>query len=116
MNNHHIAETGNRERKMNTDICGRIIDSFRTQIIRAWLHAMRRRSHKARNLTWARFRRLVKTWIPTAKATHPYPFERLHVTTFNADKIQAPVSLNPSQETLKSFINPGKGVPLGLDG
>jgi len=59
----------------------RSIDSFRTQIIRAWLHAMRRRSHKARNLTWVRFKRLVKTWIPTAKATHPYPFERLRVTT-----------------------------------
>lgn len=59
----------------------RSTDSFRTQIIRAWLHAMRRRSHKARNLTWARFRRLVKTWIPTAKTTHPYPFERLCVTT-----------------------------------
>jgi RNA-directed DNA polymerase len=56
-------------------------DAFRTEIIRAWLHAMRRRSHKARNLTWARFQRLVKTWIPTAKTTHPYPFERLRVTT-----------------------------------
>jgi group II intron reverse transcriptase/maturase len=59
----------------------RSTDSFRTQIIRAWLHAMRRRSHKARNLTWARFRRLVKTWIPTAKTTHPYPYQRLRVTT-----------------------------------
>ena len=59
----------------------RSTDSFRTQIIRAWLHAMRRRSHKARNFTWARFKRLVKTWIPTAKTTHPYPFERLRVTT-----------------------------------
>ena len=56
-------------------------DSFRTQIIRAWLHAMRRRSHKARKLTWARFRRLVKTWIPTAKTTHPYPFQRFRVIT-----------------------------------
>jgi len=56
-------------------------DSFRTQIIRAWLHAMRRRSHKARNLTWVRFRRLVKTWIPTAKTKHPYPFQRLRVRT-----------------------------------
>lgn len=56
-------------------------DAFRTQIIRAWLHAMRRRSHKARSLTWLRFSRLVKTWIPTAKTTHPYPYQRLHVNT-----------------------------------
>ena len=59
----------------------RSTDTFRTQIIRAWLHAMRRRSHKARNLSWVRFRRVVKTWIPTAKTTHPYPYQRLRVTT-----------------------------------
>ena len=56
-------------------------DFFRTQIIRSWLHAMRRRSHKARNLTWKRFKKLVKTWIPTAKTTHPHPFMRLNVRT-----------------------------------
>lgn len=56
-------------------------DSFRTQIIRGWFSALRRRSHKARKLTWQRFQRLVKTWIPTNKTIHPYPHERLCVNT-----------------------------------
>lgn len=55
-------------------------DAFRTQVIKAWFAALRRRSHKARRLTWERFQRLVKTWIPTAKRLHPYPGERFCVT------------------------------------
>jgi RNA-directed DNA polymerase len=57
----------------------RSIDSFRTEVIRGWFHALRRRSHKARNLTWDRFKRLISTWIPTAKIKHPYPNQRLCV-------------------------------------
>ncbi len=56
-------------------------DVFRTQIIRSWFSALRRRSQKARNLTWKRFQRLVKTWIPTTKTLHPYPYKRFCVTT-----------------------------------
>ncbi len=56
------------------------IDSFRTQVNRAWLRALRRRSQKSRNLTWDRIKRLVATWIPTARICHPYPNQRLCVT------------------------------------
>ena len=55
-------------------------DSFRTEVIRSWFKALRRRSHKARSLTWERFKRLVRTWMPTAKVRHPYPNQRLCVT------------------------------------
>ena len=55
------------------------IDRFRTEVIRGWLHALRRRSQKSRSLTWDRIKRLVKTWIPTAKTLHPYPNQRLYV-------------------------------------
>lgn len=55
------------------------IDAFRTEINKAWLFALRRRSHKARNLTWDRMKGLIKTWIPTAKIKHPYPNQRLCV-------------------------------------
>jgi RNA-directed DNA polymerase len=55
------------------------LDAFRTEINKAWLYALRRRSHKARNLTWDRMKRLIKTWIPTAKIKHPYPNQRLCV-------------------------------------
>ena len=55
------------------------LDAFRTEINKAWLYALRRRSHKARNLTWDRMTRLIKTWIPTARIKHPYPSQRLCV-------------------------------------
>ncbi len=55
-------------------------DAFRTAAMREWLHALRRRSQKARSLTWKRFQRLVRTWLPTSKVRHPYPNQRLRVT------------------------------------
>jgi len=55
------------------------VDRFRTEINRAWLFALRRRSQKSRNLTWDRIKRLIKTWIPTVKTRHPYPDQRLCV-------------------------------------
>lgn len=55
------------------------IDTFRTEVMRGWFRALRRRSQKARKLTWERFKRLVKTWLPTAKVRHPYPNQRLCV-------------------------------------
>jgi group II intron reverse transcriptase/maturase len=54
-------------------------DAFRTQVMRGWFHALRRRSQKAHTLTWERFKRLVRTWLPTTKVMHPYPNQRLHV-------------------------------------
>ncbi len=55
------------------------IDSFRTEVMRTWFYALRRRSQTARTLTWDRIKKLVRTWLPTAKVKHPYPSERLHV-------------------------------------
>ncbi len=55
-------------------------DAFRTAAMREWLHALRRRSQKARSLTWKRFQRLVRTWLPSSKVRHPYPTQRLRVT------------------------------------
>ncbi len=56
------------------------IDSFRTEVMRTWFYALRRRSQKARTLTWDRIKKLVRTWLPTAKIKHPYPNQRLRVT------------------------------------
>ena len=55
------------------------LEAFRTPLIRGWLSALRRRSQKARRLTWDRFKRLIQTWLPTAKIRHPYPNMRLRV-------------------------------------
>ena len=55
------------------------LNVFRTQINRHWLRALRRRSQKGRNLSWARMQRLLDTWIPPVRILHPYPNERLHL-------------------------------------
>ena len=56
------------------------IDAFRTQVMRSWFHALRHRSQTARKLTWERFKRLVKTWLPRTRVKHPYPSQRLCVS------------------------------------
>jgi RNA-directed DNA polymerase len=54
---------------------------FRYRICQLWYRSLRRRSHKARNLTWERMERLVNKWIPNPKILHPYPEQRLIVST-----------------------------------
>ena len=48
---------------------------FRYEVCRAWLSQLRRRSQNDR-MTWARFSRLVKKYIPTPRRVHPYPSQR----------------------------------------
>jgi RNA-directed DNA polymerase len=54
------------------------LKSFLHEIGRAWLWALRRRSQKGRHLSWARMKRLLVTWLPTARLHHPYPNVRFH--------------------------------------
>lgn len=53
-----------------------MIKAFRRECVRGWFKALRRRSQKARKLTWERMERLIKTWIPAAVPCHPYPSKR----------------------------------------
>ncbi len=55
------------------------LDTFRRQIQLSWLGALRKRSQKARSLTWERMKKLIATWLPTARIVHPYPDQRLCV-------------------------------------
>lgn len=55
------------------------LNSFRTQIRKHWIYALRHRSHKARKLTWKKMAKLDKTWIPRFRIMHPYPDQRLRV-------------------------------------
>lgn len=48
------------------------LESFRTQAVRAWLFALRRRSQRSR-LPWERFGKLADYWIPKPKILHPHP-------------------------------------------
>jgi RNA-directed DNA polymerase len=53
------------------------LEAFRTESVRSWLRAVRRRSQRHR-MKWDRFSRLVDRWIPHPKVLHPYPNERFY--------------------------------------
>jgi group II intron reverse transcriptase/maturase len=53
------------------------LEAFRTEAVRSWLRALRRRSQRHR-LKWERFRRHVDRWIPHPKVLHPYPNDRFY--------------------------------------
>ena len=46
---------------------------FRDAIQKLWLRTLRRRSQRGRRLTWVKFSKLSKRWLPTPKILHPYP-------------------------------------------
>lgn len=49
------------------------LDHLRWQTGKAWYMALRRRSQKADNLTWAEMETLIKTWLPKPRIIHPWP-------------------------------------------
>jgi group II intron reverse transcriptase/maturase len=51
---------------------GASLECFRTQIIRLWYRALRRRSQQ-RRITWEQFTRRAVAWIPSVRILHPYP-------------------------------------------
>jgi hypothetical protein len=48
------------------------LEAFRTETVRSWLRALRRRGQR-RRLRWERFRWHVDRWLPLPKVLHPYP-------------------------------------------
>ena len=58
----------------------RAVRSFRKQVTRHWLAALRSRSQRHR-LNWDRMNRLATRWLPSARVLHPYPDERFDVRT-----------------------------------
>lgn len=55
---------------------GRALNTFREQVIRHWLHTLRRRGQK-KPITWERMKKLTDRWLPTVRIIHPYPSTRL---------------------------------------
>ena len=57
------------------------LQQFRAAIQDLWYRVLRRRTQRGRRLTWPKFSRLTKRWLPTPKILHPYPnvrFARLY--------------------------------------
>jgi RNA-directed DNA polymerase len=59
---------------------GPALGAFRDTIARTWLWVLRRRSQKSR-MSWSRFAKYAKRWLPTPRICHPYPLVRFAVTT-----------------------------------
>jgi RNA-directed DNA polymerase len=58
----------------------RKLDAFKYQVRRLWLQSLRRRSQRHR-ITGERMDRLAARWLPRVRILHPYPEQRLRVTT-----------------------------------
>jgi group II intron reverse transcriptase/maturase len=52
------------------------LGTFRTQCVRSWYRALRRRSQKSR-LSWERVTAIADAWLPPARILHPWPEQRL---------------------------------------
>jgi group II intron reverse transcriptase/maturase len=63
------------------------LNAFRSQVLRQWFRALRRRSQR-RPMTWARFLRLVGRWIPSARILHPHPNVRFDATIQGRSRMQ----------------------------
>ena len=59
---------------------GRALSSFRYHVTKLWFRTILRRSQR-RKINWERMERIAKRWLPYPKILHPYPEQRLHVTT-----------------------------------
>ena len=57
----------------------RALQTFRTEVVKGWLNALRSRSHKGQNFTWNRMNRLKAKWMPRVIVRHPYPNQRFCV-------------------------------------
>jgi RNA-directed DNA polymerase len=51
------------------------LSTFRKEVGRAWIHALRRRGQHGR-ISWARFTAHAARYIPTVRVLHPYPNQR----------------------------------------
>jgi RNA-directed DNA polymerase len=56
------------------------VKQFRTQVIRLWYRALRRRGQRTR-LDWKRMNRLATRWLPPARIRHPWPDARFGART-----------------------------------
>ena len=54
-------------------------DCFRHNVLRLWLHVLRRRSQRGQHRwTWQRFLRLATRYLPPFHVRHPYPHQRFY--------------------------------------
>ncbi len=60
---------------------------FRRQLVRLWKHVLERRSQTGQ-IEWERMNRLARKWLPSSHIYHPYPDQRLVVTTYGKSRMR----------------------------
>jgi RNA-directed DNA polymerase len=60
---------------------------YRLLIGKAWYRSLCRRSQKG-YITWPRMKKLIDEWLPRPKVLHPYPNQRLIVTTGGGSRMR----------------------------
>jgi RNA-directed DNA polymerase len=63
------------------------LSGFLSEVCRSWRHALLRRSQRHR-LSWTRFNRLVRKYVPPCRVVHPFPSERFHVNTSGRSRMR----------------------------
>jgi len=81
------AVVGGHARYFAVPCNGARVQAFRFQVGRLWHRTLCRRS-QAKHLSWKRLRRLVAHWLPPVPICHPYPNQRLIVTTRGKSRVR----------------------------
>lgn len=63
------------------------VQVFRFQVARLWHRTLCRRS-QAKHLSWQRMYRIIDHWLPVPRTCHPYPSQRLIVTTQGKSRVR----------------------------
>ena len=63
------------------------LSGFLSEVCRSWRHALLRRSQRHR-LSWSRFNRLVRKYVPPCRVVHPLPSERFYVNTSGRSRMR----------------------------
>lgn len=66
---------------------GARVQVFRFQVARLWHRTLCRRS-QSKHLSWKRMHRIVDHWLPRPRICHPYPNQRLIVTTQGKSRVR----------------------------
>jgi len=66
---------------------GTRLQTFRYRVARLWHRILCRRSQNA-YVKWNRMQRLIERWLPRPHICHPYPNQRLIVTTQGKSRVR----------------------------
>ena len=84
---HRVVEGYFRYHAVPTNL--KRLSSFRAEVCRTWLRALRRRSQRSKT-NWDRFNRIIAPYVPRVRVLHPYPDQRFKAShpTFGRSRMR----------------------------